>query len=146
MENQDKDPKQTKVTEELRQSAHQIWLAGLGAFAKAGEEGEKVFRSLVKAGEETGSKTRDEVQKQISITNTTVEQNVEKIKTAAMGTWDKMEKFVDERVSLSLKRLGIPTRDDIKTLTDRVNQLATSIEGLKKPEEPTPKTPEDDLL
>jgi hypothetical protein len=34
----------------VKDSAQQIWLAGLGAFAKAQEEGTKVFEALVKEG------------------------------------------------------------------------------------------------
>ena len=34
----------------VKESAQQIWLAGLGAFAKAQEEGSKVFEALVKEG------------------------------------------------------------------------------------------------
>ena len=32
----------------VKESAQQIWLAGLGAFSKAQEEGGKVFEALVK--------------------------------------------------------------------------------------------------
>ena len=34
----------------IKDSAQQIWLAGLGAFSKAQEEGGKVFDTLVKEG------------------------------------------------------------------------------------------------
>ena len=34
----------------IKESAQQIWLAGLGAFAKTQEEGQKVFQALVKEG------------------------------------------------------------------------------------------------
>ena len=40
-------------------SSHQIWLAGLGAFAKAQQGGTKVFQGLVKQGESLEAKTRD---------------------------------------------------------------------------------------
>ena len=42
------DPQQ--MSEQMKQSAQQIWQAGLGAFAKAQQEGGKVFESLVKEG------------------------------------------------------------------------------------------------
>jgi len=34
----------------IRDSANQIWLAGLGTFAKAQKEGGKIFEALVKEG------------------------------------------------------------------------------------------------
>jgi poly(hydroxyalkanoate) granule-associated protein len=39
-----------KIRDDLRASAHRIWLAGLGAFAAAEEEGEKLFDRLVDRG------------------------------------------------------------------------------------------------
>jgi len=35
----------------IRESANQIWLAGLGAFSKAQQEGSKMFEALVAEGE-----------------------------------------------------------------------------------------------
>ena len=42
---------------ELRKYTKQIWLAGLGAFSRAEEEGNKLFDSLVQVGEELELKT-----------------------------------------------------------------------------------------
>ena len=39
------------LTNTIRESAQQIWLAGLGAFAKAQAEGGKVFEALVREGQ-----------------------------------------------------------------------------------------------
>jgi len=39
-----------QLADAVRTSAQQIWQAGLGAFAKAQEEGGKVFAKLVKEG------------------------------------------------------------------------------------------------
>ena len=42
----------------IRESANQIWLAGLGAFAKAQQEGAKMFEALVEEGEKVQEKTK----------------------------------------------------------------------------------------
>ena len=42
---------------DFRKYTKQIWLAGLGAFSRAEEEGNKMFDSLVKVGEELESRT-----------------------------------------------------------------------------------------
>ena len=42
----------------VKDSAQQIWLAGLGAFSKAQEEGGKVFDALVKEGVSLQRKTQ----------------------------------------------------------------------------------------
>ena len=39
-------------------SSRQIWLAGLGAFSRAQQEGTKVFEILVKQGEALESRTK----------------------------------------------------------------------------------------
>jgi hypothetical protein len=49
---------ENQLASTVKESAQQIWLAGLGAFAKAQEEGGKVFDALVKEGESIQSKTR----------------------------------------------------------------------------------------
>ena len=52
---QDKKNKQNqKNVLDFRKYTQQIWLAGLGAFSRAEEEGTKLFDSLVKVGEELG--------------------------------------------------------------------------------------------
>ena len=38
--------KDSQLSATIRESAQQIWLAGLGAFAKAQQEGNKVFDAL----------------------------------------------------------------------------------------------------
>ena len=40
------------LTQQVLNSSHQIWLAGLGAFSRAQQEGTKVFEALVKQGEQ----------------------------------------------------------------------------------------------
>ena len=52
----------------VKDSAQQIWLAGLGAFAKAQEEGSKVFDALVKEGEAMHKKTRKLAEEKINAT------------------------------------------------------------------------------
>lgn len=47
-----------KLAKTVRDSAQQIWLAGLGAFSKAQGEGTKVFDALVKEGRTIHAKTR----------------------------------------------------------------------------------------
>ena len=50
----------------VKESAQQIWLAGMGAFSKAQEEGTKVFESLVKEGLSMQRKTQSAAEDKIS--------------------------------------------------------------------------------
>lgn len=110
-----------KVVHLVTNSAHQIWLAGLGAFAKAQAEGSKLFESLVKEGEAV----------QARAAKTAGEQMAQMTKGAA-GAWDKLEQVFEDRVSKSLNKLGVPTYADIQTLTKHVNELNESVQELLK--------------
>ncbi|MBI4756668.1 MAG: phasin family protein [Betaproteobacteria bacterium] len=103
----------------VRESAHQIWLAGLGAFAKAQAEGGKVFDALVKEGEALQSKTR-----------AAAEEKVTELTSRATGTWDKLEQVFEDRVARALHSLGVPTRQDIRTLSARVEALTEAVDKL----------------
>ena len=107
-------------------SSHQIWLAGLGAFARAQQEGTKVFELLVKQGQEIESRTKD-------IANAKVEEvraRTEEIKAKATGNWDKLEHVFEERVSRALNRLGVYTSKDVQALADRVADLSEAVNTL----------------
>jgi poly(hydroxyalkanoate) granule-associated protein len=109
----------TKLSSTIRESAQQIWLAGLGAFAKAQEEGNKVFDALVREGETIQSKTRR-----------VAEDKVTEMAAKATGTWDKLEQVFENRVAKSLNSLGVPTRADIEALSTRVAELTAEVEKL----------------
>jgi poly(hydroxyalkanoate) granule-associated protein len=108
----------------VKDSAQQIWLAGLGAFAKAQQEGSKVFEALVKEGEALQSKTRK-----------VAEDKVVEISGKASGTWDKLEQVFEDRVARALHSLGVPTRQDVQTLTKRVAELTDAVQKLTESEE-----------
>jgi poly(hydroxyalkanoate) granule-associated protein len=111
-------------TKLVKDSANQIWLAGLGAFAKAQTEGGKLFDSLVAAGEDIESRTKK-----------VAEDKVEMAKNKTSDTWDKLEQVFEERVSRALSRLGVPTNDDIQSLSKRIEELNNNIKELIKSEE-----------
>lgn len=103
----------------IRESAQQIWLAGLGAFAKAQQEGNKVFDALVREGETIQSKTRK-----------VAEDKVTEMAAKATGTWDKLEQVFENRVAKAINSLGVPTKKDIDALAERVAQLTAEVERL----------------
>ena len=111
------------VTKDLRESAHKIWLAGLGAVAAAEEEGGKLFNTLVKKGEKYEAKGRQEFDK--------VLRRVDDAKGKAGSTWGKVEDTIDHKVGDALKRMGVPTRSEINKLTKRVEELTLKVDQLK---------------
>lgn len=103
----------------IRDSAHVIWLAGLGAFAKAQQEGSKLFDGLVKEGEIVQERARKAADERIG-----------DISTAASGTWEKLEQVFEDRVARALRGLGVPTDKDVHALSDRVAELTSVVEKL----------------
>ena len=108
----------------IRDSAQQIWLAGLGAFVKAQQEGSKVFEALVKEGEAVQAKTRK-----------VAEEKVVEFTKQATGTWDKLEQVFEDRVARALHSLGVPTKQDVQTLSKRVAELTEVVQKLAEAEE-----------
>jgi poly(hydroxyalkanoate) granule-associated protein len=109
----------SQLSATIRESAQQIWLAGLGAFAKAQQEGNKVFDALVRQGESIQQKTRK-----------VAEGKVTEMAAKATGTWDKLEQVFENRVARALHSLGVPTRVDVAALTKRVAELKAAVDKL----------------
>jgi poly(hydroxyalkanoate) granule-associated protein len=100
-------------------SATQIWLAGLGAFSKAQDEGTKIFESLVKEGERVQKHAR-------GVAETTVAD----VRDRAADTWDKLEDVFEDRVSRAMAKLSVPTRKDVEALRAKVEELTAAVENL----------------
>jgi poly(hydroxyalkanoate) granule-associated protein len=103
---------ETQLTAKVRESANQIWLAGLGAFAKAQQEGVKMFETLVAEGERFQERTK-----------TVADERIAEMRTKATGTWDKLEQVFEERVARALHSLSVPSRKDVDVLSRRVAEL-----------------------
>ena len=115
------------VSKTVKDSAQQIWLAGLGAFVKAQAEGGKLFESLVKEGAALDAKTRKFTDAKVAEARGNVESTLGQVRERSQETWDKLEKVFEDRVSRALGRLGVPGRDEIRTLTSRVEELSREV-------------------
>jgi poly(hydroxyalkanoate) granule-associated protein len=114
----------------IKESAQQIWLAGLGAFAKTQEEGQKVFQALVKEGTSIQKRTVKTTEDRLGDIGGRFAKVAGQFQKQANGTWDKLETVFEERVDRALTRLGVPTRKDITTLTKRVEELTSEVSRL----------------
>lgn len=114
----------------IRDSAQQIWLAGLGAFAKAQDEGGKVFESLVKEGLSIQRRTRAATEEKIGEVTGKVSKAAGSVTKQATQSWDKLEQVFEDRVARALTRLGVPTSRDISELVARIDSLNDSVHGL----------------
>ncbi len=120
----------------IRDSAQQIWLAGLGAFGKTQEEGAKVFEALVKEGKVLEGRTRQFAEAKMSQVTSQWGKTAGDATAKAAATWDKLEQVFEDRVARALHRLGVPTNRDIQHLSKRVATLTASVQklsGTRKP-------------
>lgn len=119
-----------QLVKTVRDSAQQIWLAGLGAFAKAQAEGSKVFDALVKEGKIINNRTRKVAESKVSEMTNTLGKMATKATNQATGSWDKLEQVFEDRVARALNRIGVPTNNDINNLARRVEELTASVQKL----------------
>jgi poly(hydroxyalkanoate) granule-associated protein len=114
----------------VKDSAQQIWLAGLGAFSKAQEEGGKVFDALVKEGLSIQRKTQSVAEERISEATSKVSSMANDIGSKAAGQWDKLESIFEDRVAKALNKLGVPSANDVDALIARIDELNKSVQKL----------------
>jgi poly(hydroxyalkanoate) granule-associated protein len=127
-----------QLANSVKDSAQQIWLAGLGAFSKAQAEGGKVFETLVKDGMGLQRKTQAAAEEKISeATNkmTSMASGITAkatgvatdITAKATGQWDKLENIFEERVAKALSKMGMPTAKEVQALAKRVDELSAQL-------------------
>lgn len=131
----------SKLADTIRNSAQQIWLAGLGAFSKAQEEGVKVFDALVKEGKGLEAKTRKLTEERVGEVTEQMNKAAQTATTKANAAWDKLEQVFEDRVARSLNRLGVPTNKDIRSLSKQVEELSAAVKALRAKQPKAAKAP-----
>lgn len=116
----------SQLAQSVKDSAQQIWAAGLGAFAKAQGEGGKVFEALVKEGLTLQKKTQSAAEEKLGAVTSKMSGMAGEVGAKAGQQWDKLESIFEERVASALKRLGVPTAKDIDALIARIDALSAA--------------------
>lgn len=122
----------SQIAQTVKDSAQQIWLAGLGAFAKAQEEGNKVFEALVKEGVSLQKKTQAVAEERIGDVTGKMSAMAEGVTSKAGQQWDKLESIFEGRVSKALNKLGVPSSKDVDALVQRIDALSEQVAKLSK--------------
>ncbi len=126
------------LADSVKDSAQQIWQAGLGAFTKAQTEGTKAFEALVKEGVSFQRKTQSAAEEKITEATQKMTSMATDISSKATGQWDKLESIFEDRVAKALNKLGVPSAKDITALIARIDELNASVQQLT-PAKPTAK-------
>lgn len=119
----------SQLAQSVKESAQQIWLAGMGAFAKAQAEGGKVFETLVKEGVSLQRKTQGLAEERISAVTGKMTAMADGMSNKAGAHWDKLETIFEERVAKALNKMGVPSRKDIDALIKRIDGLSAKVGG-----------------
>ena len=116
----------------VKDSAQQIWLAGMGAFSKAQEEGGKVFEALVKEGMSLQRKTQAVAEEKIGAVTSKMTGMAGDVQAKAGQHWDKLETIFEERTAKALNKLGVPSAKDVEALIKRIDSLSVQVAKLSK--------------
>src|SRR6218665_2553347 len=116
----------------VKESAQQIWLAGLGAFSKAQEEGGKVFEALVKEGTTLQRKTQSVAEEKLGEVASRMTGMAGEVSSKAGQHWDKLETIFEERTARAMNKLGVPSAKDVSALIRRIDELSAQVAALSK--------------
>lgn len=138
-------PEDDKPTDRIKDSAQQIWLAGLGAFAKMQQEGSKAFEALVKDGAGVQKKTQQAAEETLAQAQARMAGFASEFGTKTAGGWGKLENIFEERVARALAKLGVPSAQEVAELQARIASLEDRLKrqdagtarkaGVRKPTE-----------
>ena len=116
-----------RLSQSLTDTAQQIWLAGVGAFARAQAESTKLFEGLVKEGLNLEKSALTIADTQAEVVRDAVETGVDSATARATGTWEQLEAAVEGGVRRALTRLGVPDRNEMAELSRRVESLSAEL-------------------
>lgn len=127
----------------LQDAVNQVWLAGMGALARAQKEGPRAFESMLVEGASLLDKSRgqaeDVLRDALATVQSTVGGRVKGTRTQAAQTWSALEHLVQGRVQQALRQVGVPTARDVASLTKRIDELNESVASLAKAKRSAPK-------
>ena len=120
------------IAGQVKDSAQQIWLAGMGAFSRAQAEGTKVFEALVKEGASLQKKTQSAAEDKISEVTSKMSSMAGDVQAKAGQHWDKLETIFEDRTAKALNKLGVPSAKDVDALMARIDELSAKVAKLSK--------------
>ncbi|ANJ53872.1 phasin family protein [Pseudomonas silesiensis] len=125
----------TTALSDVKSYARKIWLAGLGAYARVGQEGSEYFQELIVAGQAVEKKGKEAVAEKLEAANAEIDEaktEVSSFKGKVEVQLDKVEKAFDSRVASTLNRIGIPSKHDVETLSAKLDELTALLERVAR--------------
>ena len=115
---------------------HQIWLAGLGAVSKAQRGAPQLLEDLIAEGARVHAQTRGAAEQALRSAvgeiHSAVNARVGEMRGQAAETLDNLEKIFQTRVHRALTKIGVPSAEEVETLSRRVETLNANIDKLAR--------------
>jgi poly(hydroxyalkanoate) granule-associated protein len=135
----------TSPSTRMLDTLHRIWLAGLGAAAKAQRGAPQLMEELVEEGARVHSETRGAAEQALrellGNTKATIDARVGQAKGHANDALENLEKIFQTRVHRVLTQLGVPSAEEVESLSARVSALNDSVKQLNQGRKPTRSRP-----
>ena len=123
-----------KAEASVVENVQQVWLAGMGAIARAQKEGPAAFHEAVAEGIKLLNRSRSNAEQLIRDVFETAQDSVQSrigsARDQASETWDNIEALFQSRVQKAMQQLGVPSADEIRLLTRRVAELNENVKAL----------------
>ncbi len=103
----------------VKDAGRHVWLAGLGAIQSVDQGGQRLFSDLVARGQRLEARERP-----------VLEERFRKVGDRVADFRHRLEHGVEDRLAHTLQRFGVPDRDDVHQLIDRIEELTRKVEGL----------------
>jgi poly(hydroxyalkanoate) granule-associated protein len=130
--------------EQLLQAVQQVWLAGMGAIARAQKEGPTAFQDAVAEGiklfSHSGTTAQRRVRDVLGTAQETLQSRVGGAREQAQETLDNLEALFQSRVQRTMHQLGVPTAAEIRELSRRVSELNETVMASSRPRRAAKKT------
>ncbi len=121
----------------LADSAREVWMAGIGALSTVEEMGAGLFDQLVKKGENWEQESRKKLTAATKQAGAAVEgaRATAEILSQKPLAWSsavetQVERIVEESIEGVLRRMNVPTHDEVQDLIQRVRTLSGRVDAL----------------
>ena len=122
--------------EDVADAANKIWKAGLGALRTAEEEGSRIFKSLMKKGEDFQNSSRKGSQKQIDKVGKIIKGGVGSVKgkldditDQKEGLWEVLK--LEDAFTSVMKTFGVATNKEIDILKKKIDAISKAVNELR---------------
>ncbi|HET6397575.1 MAG TPA: phasin family protein [Pseudoxanthomonas sp.] len=118
-----------RTVRELGESAQQVWLAGLGALARAQAEGSRLFEQLAEEGRAVGAGVGpDGAAARLEGLRQALDAALGRAQARAGEAWDSVGRAFEHRVQQALRQMDVPTREDLDALGARIDALTRQLQ------------------